>query len=166
MFLLTEPLVNIDGEKVAYGDVLTYEISYTNGYDDAHADVTITDTIPVGTVLVEGSQTEGAVYDAENGTLTWKKTVSAKTTWTVKFDVKVVEGGESITIAARAFYGENAYVTNEVIITSNEKDPEPPVESPQTGDNGKLALWIALLFVSGGALFGTAKKKGKHLIAK
>lgn len=164
VFLATKPEVNIDGKKVAYGDVLTYVIEYTNGYDAAHADVTIIDAIPVGTVLVEGTATEGAVYDAENGTLTWKNTVPAKTTWTVKFAVKVVEGGEEITNAARAFYGENEYVTNEVVTTSTEKpeptpEPEPPVESPETGDSGNLALWIALLFVSGGVLFGTAKKK-------
>lgn len=48
---------------------------------------------PTGTELVESSVTEDVVYDAENGTLTRKKTVSAKTTRTVKFDVKVVEGG-------------------------------------------------------------------------
>ncbi len=163
VILTTKPEVNIDGESVAYGDVLTYVIEYTNAYDTAHADVTIIDTIPVGTVLVEGTATEGAVYDAENGTLTWKKTVPAKTTWTVKFDVKVVEGGEEITNAARAFYGENEYITNEVVTTSTEKpEPEPPVESPQTGDSGNLALWIALLFVSGGVLFGTMKKKEKE----
>lgn len=164
VFLSTKPEVNIDGENVAYGDILTYVIEYTNGYDTAHADVTIIDTIPAGTELVEGTATEGAVYDAENGTLTWKKTVPAKTTWTVKFDVKVVEGGEDITNAARAFYGDNEYVTNEVITSTDEKnpEPEPPVESPQTGDSGNLALWIALLFVSGGVFFGTMKKKEKE----
>ncbi len=167
VFLTTNPEVNIDGKSVAYGEILTYVIEYTNAYDTAHADVTIIDTIPVGTVLVEGTATEGAVYDAEAGTLTWKKTVPAKTTWTVKFDVKVVEGGEEITNAARAFYGENEYITNEVVTTSDEKpeptpEPEPPVESPETGDSGNLALWIALLFVSGGVLFGTAKKKEKE----
>ena len=38
-------------------------------------------------------------------------------------------------------------------------------KSPQTGDNSNLALWIALLFISGGALIGTTvtekKKKQK-----
>ncbi len=168
VFLVTKPEVNIDGQSVAYGDILTYVIEYTNAYDTAHADVTIVDTIPTGTILVEGTVTEGAVYDAEAGTLTWKKTVPAKTTWTVKFDVKVVEGGEEITNAARAFYGDNEYITNEVVTTSTEKpepepepEPEPPVESPKTGDGTKLALWIALLFVSGGVFFGAVKKKEK-----
>ena len=161
VFLNTSPEVNIDGKTVAYGDVLTYVIQYTNGYDAAHTDVVIIDSIPAGTVYVDGSATEGAVYDAEMRTLTWKKTVPAKTTWTVKFNVKVVEGGEDITNAARAFFGENQYVTNEVITSTDAKNPEPPVESPKTGDNANLALWIALFFVSGGVIFGTAKKKQK-----
>ena len=38
-------------------------------------------------------------------------------------------------------------------------------KSPQTGDNSNLALWIALLFISGGALIGTTvteKKKSRN----
>ena len=37
-------------------------------------------------------------------------------------------------------------------------------KSPQTGDNNHIALWVALLFVSGGAVFGTTvvRKKKKH----
>ena len=30
-----------------------------------------------------------------------------------------------------------------------------PTDSPKTGDNSSLALWFALLFVSGGAAIGT-----------
>ena len=42
---------------------------------------------------------------------------------------------------------------------SAKKPVTPPVpqnpESPQTGDTSNLALWIALLFVCGGAVIGT-----------
>ena len=34
--------------------------------------------------------------------------------------------------------------------------------APQTGDNSHMALWIALLFGSGGALIGTAVKSKKR----
>ena len=47
--------------------------------------------------------------------------------------------------------------------TVTVKLPDEP-KSPQTGDNSNLALWIALLFISGGALIGTTvtKKKKKQ----
>ena len=48
--------------------------------------------------------------------------------------------------------------------TVTAKLPDEP-KSPQTGDNSNLMLWIALLFISGGAVIGTAvtekKKKQK-----
>ena len=48
--------------------------------------------------------------------------------------------------------------------TVTAKLPDEP-KSPQTGDNSNLMLWIALLFISGGALIGTTvtekKKKQK-----
>ncbi len=48
--------------------------------------------------------------------------------------------------------------------TVTAKLPDEP-KSPQTGDNSNLLLWIALLFISGGALIGTTvtekKKKQK-----
>ena len=39
-----------------------------------------------------------------------------------------------------------------------------PTDSPKTGDNSNLALWFALLFVSGGAAIGTTvvSRKKKH----
>ena len=46
-----------------------------------------------------------------------------------------------------------------------EIKPEPGNKSPKTGDNSNLVLWIVLLFISGGAVIGTAvtekKKKQK-----
>ena len=36
-----------------------------------------------------------------------------------------------------------------------EIKPEPGDKPPQTGDTSNLTLWIALLFVSGGAAVGT-----------
>ena len=58
-----------------------------------------------------------------------------------------------------------------VAITTFTVDDKAAVDndtkSPQTGDNNHIALWVALLFLSGGAVFGTTivikkKKHGKH----
>ena len=45
-----------------------------------------------------------------------------------------------------------------------QTNPSPGAESPKTGDNNNLMLWIALLFVSGGAVIGTTvvSKKKKY----
>ncbi len=46
--------------------------------------------------------------------------------------------------------------------TTNKTDTKDNKTSPQTGDSSNLALWIALLFISGGAVIGTTvvnKKK-------
>jgi len=49
--------------------------------------------------------------------------------------------------------------------TRTDKLPDDP-KSPQTGDNSNLKLWVALLFISGGAAIGTTvvSKKKKHNI--
>ncbi|HCT16050.1 MAG TPA: hypothetical protein DIW36_01305, partial [Ruminococcaceae bacterium] len=48
--------------------------------------------------------------------------------------------------------------------TTPDKPNQDDPKSPQTGDNSNLMLWIALLFISGGVVTGTAiiSKKKKH----
>ena len=54
--------------------------------------------------------------------------------------------------------------TEDEVDNSNSNIEHIPEKSPQTGDNNHIALWVALLFVSGGAVFGTTvvRKKKKH----
>ncbi len=49
--------------------------------------------------------------------------------------------------------------------SGGDTTPDKP-KSPQTGDNSSLTLWIALLFISGGAVIGATvvSKKKKHSI--
>lgn len=58
-------------------------------------------------------------------------------------------------------YFGNAAATKEITAanTVTEKLPEAQ-KSPKTGESGSLWLWLALLFVSGGALAGARKRKG------
>ena len=62
-------------------------------------------------------------------------------------------------------YFGDADATKEITkaATVTAKLPDDP-KSPQTGDNSNIMLWIALLFISGGAVVGTTvvSKKKKH----
>ena len=62
-------------------------------------------------------------------------------------------------------YFADAAATKEITkaATVTAKLPDDS-KSPQTGDSSNLMLWIALLFISGGAVIGTTvvSKKKKH----
>ena len=64
-------------------------------------------------------------------------------------------------------YYSDADATKEITkaTTVTAKLPDDP-KSPQTGDNSNLMLWIALLFISGGAVIGTivVSKKKRHSV--
>ena len=44
----------------------------------------------------------------------------------------------------------------------NAKSALETLNSPATGDNGKIWMWFALLFVSGGGLLGTTAYRRKR----
>lgn len=119
----------IDGQTVMVGDVLRYEITAMN-YEKSAADIIITDTVPAGTVLVENSISNGGVYDANTGKLTWKfSAIASGKSVTVSFEVTVTEAAlDSIDNAASIQVGNNpAYTTN---TTHN-----PPVGKTSTSNN-------------------------------
>ncbi len=132
---------NIDGQIVKVGDVLTYQIQVTNPYDEA-VTVNISDVLPAGTALVDGSVMNGT--KAADGTITVQATpstlysvttdasgnktiawsipdVASQTTVVVRFDVQVVESSVVVKVinnAAQITMPEvsNSYTTN---MTSN-----------------------------------------------
>ena len=122
---------SVDGKLVGVGDVLTYTVSWVNNaYDDegkpTAADVTVTDRIPAGTVLVEGSASDPGVYDAATGTLTWTLgTQDACAQGTVSFQVRVDDsaaGVEAVSNTASVKVGSNSpQVTNKVTNTTPKK---------------------------------------------
>ena len=117
------PDINIDGEPVKAGDILTYEIDYTNQTNVEQDDLVITDTIPTGTTYVEGSaSTEGFVSHV-NGVLTWEfDNVPAGEKVVVTFDVKVNEGKATITNQAHVEQGGNSWNTNAVTNYTFDKE--------------------------------------------
>ena len=75
--------------------------------------------------------------------------------YTITVAIELNENNELVATLTKN--GENA--TEIVAEFENVYDYTPTPEypdSPQTGDNTNLHLWFALLFVSGGGIFGTA----------
>ena len=85
-----------------------------------------------------------------------------------KYEIVYISNGEiKETIPAAAENGYIVFETNHLsqygIIATNTGNG---TKSPQTGDNSSLALWFAVLLISGGAVIGTmvVSKKKKHNI--
>lgn len=125
--------ISIDGNAVKAGDILTYEIDYTNFTNQTQNDLVITDKIPAGTSYVDGSASEEGFTSFENGTLTWKfAEVDAGEIITVTFDVKVNEGKADIENEAHVVIGNNEYDTN--VVTNYTFDKEVDKTEAQIGE--------------------------------
>ncbi len=148
---------DINKEKVSVGDILTYQISYTNDLEVALDEVVVTDEAPEGTEFVEGSMKiftlaeDGTLtaYDGTtevaDGTLTWTVTnLPAGATLVVEFQVTVTK--EALTIEDRTVVndadlvvtlGENKYnlKTNVVENPVGEKD-EPVKDVVEVNEEG------------------------------
>ena len=75
---------------------------------------------------------------------------------------ETLNAGESKTYTLVVGMGKSSEVPDIIDdITGDDTDTTPAEKSPATGDNDSLALWLALLFASGGAVAGTtiASKK-------
>ncbi len=98
---------------------------------------------------------DGKTLDEKNYTVK-----SGSTVVTLKADYvgALSVGDHTIGIVSASGTAAATFTVNAKALVDNETN------SPQTGDNNHTALWIALLFVSGGAVFGTTvvRKKKKH----
>ena len=125
--------ISIDGNAVKAGDVLTYEIDYTNFTNQTQNDLIITDKIPAGTSYVDGSASKEGFVSFENGTLKWEfDDVKAGEEVVVTFDVKVKEGKADIENKAHVVIGNNEYDTNAV--TNYTFDKEVDKEEAKIGE--------------------------------
>ena len=71
--------------------------------------------------------------------------------WTTNADGKIIR-----TVIKKCKYcGYEEEVTEYRVTYYYSNGTAKPTDSPKTGDSSSLALWFALLFVSGGAAIGT-----------
>ncbi len=98
-----DPILQIekadDPDPVNAGDVITYTITYGNAGAAASTGTVIAETIPANTTYVGGSASDGGVYSAATGTVTWNigalaaQTVGLTVTFQVTVDADMTEGG-------------------------------------------------------------------------
>jgi pilin isopeptide linkage protein/fibro-slime domain-containing protein/uncharacterized repeat protein (TIGR01451 family) len=114
--------VDAGGQLIGVGDVITYNINWLNDAKDADgkltsAAVTVTDALPAGTELVEGSLGTGS-YDSETGTITWSLgEQAAGASGTVSFQAKVTDAAVtgSVENAASIKIGDNDPVSTNTV---------------------------------------------------
>lgn len=121
----------IDGKKVAAGDVLTYFITYTN-YTGHSVVADIMDTIPAYTSYVDGSASHGGTYAGTH--INWILNVGKGESVTVSFDVRVEEPEAIVANTAVVRDGTNTYKTNEVVNHSVEQELKKDVVSAENVD--------------------------------
>ncbi len=192
VFDVNEPTVSIDGEVVQKGDILLYTISYTNydsvpmdititdaipehtayvdgsaDHDGVYADGMLTwaieDVAPDATVTVSFQVTvidanvtlinSATVLEGENEYQTNEvsNSVPEETTTTTT----------STTTTTVPTTTTTAPTTTTTAPSTTTTVPTSPA-APQTGDSTNLLMWFALLFISGGTIFGMTLTERKR----
>ena len=99
---------------------------------------------------------DGKTLDAKNYTV---KEGSTVVTLKADYVATLSAGKHAIGIVSESGTATTTFIVNAKAVVDND------TKSPQTGDNSHMALWIALLFVSGAGVIGTTvygkKKKAK-----
>lgn len=133
-----------DKLTVKAGDEVTYILTVTNSGDGEAKDITVTDKLPEGLTVVDGSIRNGGVL--AEGTITWTvDTLAAGDSLQLIFKVKVptvYEKTEWNNVAAFADGGEPTD-SNKVTL-----EQTPPAATPQTGDGFNMSLFIGMMVLS------------------
>ncbi|MDA0182959.1 DUF11 domain-containing protein [Solirubrobacter phytolaccae] len=106
----TMTVTDSTGGKAVPGDVLTYEVTGSNGGQDGAVDLAVADRIPAGTTYVPGSASitpaaGTATFDAAADTVRFAApAIASGGTYTARFQVKVGAGETAITNTADTTY--------------------------------------------------------------
>ncbi|MCD8087589.1 MAG: DUF11 domain-containing protein [Oscillospiraceae bacterium] len=146
-----------NGESVEVGDEITYVISYYN-HNNAATTVTITDALDENVTFVSATNENGYIlpgsaYSEADHTVTWTIEAAAYETGTVTVTVKVADSaaGGKVENTASVQIGNDAAVSTNSVTNDVEETPATPSPSPSsgttpdTGDESRLGLWIAIL---------------------
>lgn len=149
VFTATDALAGIKSVEIDGIDKTHFEGQYVINADNAEHTVVVTDNA--------GNVTEYKVTVYKNYTVTYVadgETVSTETVGHGKNATLPIVPAKDGYIGKWDHDGKN--ITSDVIInavyTENSASVPSDPHSPQTGDNSHMALWIILLFISGGAL--------------
>lgn len=169
--------VNDGGKPIVYTvEEVNVDENYTVSYDvDANGGLIVTNTHIPETVDIcvekiwKGDAEANRPKDITvnilaNGEIVESVSLTAENNWVgalrgmpvYKNGKKIVYSVEEKTVTGyTATYSANTNGTFVITNTWNIVDPVSPPESPKTGDTGHVFLWLALLFISGGAVIGT-----------
>ena len=130
-----------DTLDVGSGDVVTYRMTVTNDGEGPARDVVVTDEVPEGLTLVEGSASDGA--SVAGGVVRWELGVlAAGESRTVSFQVTVPEVSEPTawrnvaTVVRTDDEGDptDPDPSTEVVVTTPVDGEDPVLPGPGTGD--------------------------------
>lgn len=120
-------------------DTITYYLTVTNNNSSTITNVSITDKIPNGLLLVEGSISNEGIYDSNTRTITWEiESINPRDSVTVLFNTKIpndiVSGTYFINTATLTFEIDSEDFTigsNQTVAGNTAEIPEtPPTNSP------------------------------------
>ena len=144
-------ITDADGKVVMVGDVLTYTMQVINGGTE-EASAVATDVIPVGTEYVEGSASEGGVYNSASKTITWTiDKIPAGHYVEVSFQVRVTEAaltGELgvVTIDNQAYVELDNGFAYETNTTKNPPEGKKVVDSEGNAITGTVDIPDVLVY--------------------
>ena len=148
VFFADDPKTEVDGKLVGVGDKLTYTVDWAA---TKAGDVTVTDKVPAGTTIDQASISEGGVYDATTGTITWTFADQALgATGTVSFSVTVNESAvdyDMVRNSATITVGDHHFTTN---TTENPVPEKEEITNPgQIGEGTVLTYKISFTNADG-----------------
>lgn len=167
VFDAEDPTTEVDGELVGVGDTLRYTIDWAA---TEAGTVSVTDVVPAGTTVADGSISQGGALSEDGRTITWTfENQAFGACGTVSFDVTVDESAATVgevQNSATISVGDNTYTTN---TTKNPVPEKTETSNPdKIGAGTKLSYQISFTNTDGEGATATvvdSLTKGQNYVA-